>query len=120
MFSQRLQNIFQSFINIGTVSGGPYKGYLTIYESLKNSYLKKVFVYTMHKKIFQSKGSPIQKETTLGLKLVYSFINFLIRVPATYITCSKRNCGKLQKCMVKQIQRFVRYFGKKIVEVLLR
>ena len=105
MFSQQLQNIFQSFINIGIVSGGPYKGYLTIYESLKNSYLKKVFVYTMHKKIFQSKGSPMQKETTLGLKLVYSFINFLIRVPATYITCSKRNCGKLQKCMVKQIYR---------------
>ena len=74
----------------------------------------------MHKKIFQSKGSPMQKETTLGLKLVYSFISFLIRVPATYITCSKRNCGKLQKCMVKQIQRFVRYFNKKIVEVLPR
>ena len=42
----------------------------------------------MNKKCFsqpQSKGSPIQRETALGLKLVYSFINFEIPLPATYI-----------------------------------
>ena len=43
---------------------------------------------TMIKKCFrqpQAKGSPIQRETALGLKLVYSFINFEIPLPSTYI-----------------------------------
>ena len=33
----------------------------------------------------QSKGSPKQRQTALGLKLVYNFINFLIPLPAIYI-----------------------------------
>ena len=73
----------------------------------------------MNKKRFsqpQSKGSPIQRQTALGLKLVYSFINFVISLPATYIRHSRR----LPKRIVKQIQRFVRYFGKKIAEALPR
>ena len=77
----------------------------------------------MNKKHFsqpQSKGSPIQRQTALGLKLIYSFINFVISLPATYIRHSERNCRKPTKRMVKQIQRFVRYFSKKIAEVLRR
>ena len=77
----------------------------------------------MNKKRFsqpQSKGSPIQRQTALGLKLVYSFINFVTSLPATYIRHSRRNCRRQPKSMVKQIQRFVRYFGKKIAEALPR
>ena len=77
----------------------------------------------MNKKRFsqpQSKGSPIQRQTALGLTLIYSFINFVIPLPATYIRHSQRNCRKPPKRMVKQIQRFVRYFSKKIAEVLRR
>ena len=40
----------------------------------------------MNKKRFsqpQSKGSSIQRQTALGLKLVYSLINFVIPLPAT-------------------------------------
>ena len=77
----------------------------------------------MNKKHFsqpQSKGSPIQRQTALGLKLIYSFINFVIPLPATYIRHSERDCRKPTKRMVKQIQRFVRYFSKKIAEVLRR
>ena len=49
----------------------------------------------MNKKRFsqpQFKGSPIQRQTALGLKLVYSFINFVIPLRATYIRHSQRNC----------------------------
>ena len=77
----------------------------------------------MNKKRFsqpQSKGSPIQRQTALGLKLVYSFINFVIPFPETYIRHSRRNCRRLPESMVKQIQKFVRYFSKKIAEALLR
>ena len=77
----------------------------------------------MNKKRFSqphSKGCPIQRQMVLGLKLVYNFINFVIPLPATYIRHSQRNCGRLPKRMVKQIQRFVRYFSKKIAEALLR
>ena len=77
----------------------------------------------MNKKHFnqtQSKGSPIQRQTSLGLKLVYSSINFVITLPATYIRHSQRNCRRLPKCIVKQIQRFVRYFSKKIAGALPR
>ena len=77
----------------------------------------------MNKKRFsqpQSKGSPIQRQTALGLKLVYSFINFVIPLPATYIRHSQKNCRRPAKRMVKQMQRFVKYFSKKIAEALLR
>ena len=77
----------------------------------------------MNKKRFtqpQSKGSPIQRKTALGLKLVYSFINFAIPLPAACIRHSQRNSRRPPKRMVKQIQRFVRYFSKKIAEALLR
>ena len=51
----------------------------------------------MNKKRFsqpECKGSPIQRQMALGLKLVYSFINFVIPLPATslYIRHSQRNC----------------------------
>ena len=61
----------------------------------------------MNKKRFsqpQSKGPPIQRQTALGLKLVYSFINLIIPLPATYIRHSRRNCRRLPKSMLKQIQ----------------
>ena len=77
----------------------------------------------MNKKRFSqppSKGSPIQRQTVLGLKLIYSFINFVIPLSATYIRYSPRNCRRLPKRMVKQVQRFGRYFGKKIAEALPR
>ena len=82
----------------------PIKICLTIYESLKNSYLKGFG--TMSKKRFsqpQSKGSPMQRQTARGLKLVYSFINFVIPLPATYIRHSQRDCPRPPKGMVKQI-----------------
>ena len=75
----------------------------------------------MNKKCFsqpQSKGSLIQRQAALGLKLVYSFINFLIPLPGTYIRHSQWNCQRLPKHMLKQVQRFVRYFSKKIAEAL--
>ena len=99
----------------------PIKICLTIYESLKNSYLKGFG--TMSKKRFsqpQSKGSPMQRQTARGLKLVYSLINFVIPLPSIYTRHSQRNCGRLPKCMVNQIKRFVRYFSKKIAEELPR
>ena len=77
----------------------------------------------MNKKGFsqpQSKGSPIQRQTTLGLKLVYSFISFVIPLPAICIRHSQRNCRRQPKHMVKQIQRFVRYFSENITEALPR
>ena len=46
----------------------------------------------MNRKCFsqpQSKGSPKQRQTALGLKLVYSFINFIIPLPATYLKLPK-------------------------------
>ena len=52
----------------------------------------------MNKKRFsqtQSKGSPIQRQMVLGLKLVYSFINFAIPLPATYVRHFQRNCRRL-------------------------
>ena len=61
----------------------------------------------MNKKRFsqpQSKGSPIEREMALELKLVHSFINFVIPLPATYIRHSPRNCQRLSKRMVKQMQ----------------
>ena len=75
----------------------------------------------MNKKRFsqpQCKGSPIQRPTALGLKLVYSFINFVIPLPATYIRYFQRNCRRLPKRIAKQIQIFTRYFSKKIAEAL--
>ena len=77
----------------------------------------------MNKKRFsqlQSKGSLIQRQTALGLKLVYSFIDFVIPLPTACIRHSQRNCRRPPIRMVKQIQRFVRYVSKKIAEALLR
>ena len=77
----------------------------------------------MNKKRFsqpQSKDSPVQRKTALGLKLIYSFINFVNLSPATYIRHSQTNCRRTPKRMVKQKQRFVRYFSKKIAEAPLR
>ena len=75
----------------------------------------------MNKKRFsqpQCKGSPIQRQMALGLKLVYSFINFVTPLPATSIRHSKRDCRRPPKRMIKQIQRFARCFSKRIVEPL--
>ena len=61
----------------------------------------------MNKKRFsqpQSKGPAIQRQMALASKLVYSFINLIIPLPATYIRHSRMNCRRLPKCMVKQIQ----------------
>ena len=63
----------------------------------------------MNKKRFsqpQSKGFHIQRQTVLGLKLVYSFINFVTPLPPTYIRHFRRNCRRRPKSMVKQIQRY--------------
>ena len=43
----------------------------------------------------QSKGSPIQRQMALGLKLIYSFINFVIPLPATYIDGTAEDCQNL-------------------------
>ena len=77
----------------------------------------------MNKKRFsqpQSKSSPIQRQMALVLKLVYSFISFVIPFPATYMRHSQRNCRRLPKYMAKQLQRFVKYFSKKIARALPR
>ena len=55
--------------------------FLTIYERLKNSYLNKSFRFWLT----SIQGLPYMKITALGLKLVYSFINFIIPVPVTYV-----------------------------------
>ena len=71
----------------------------------------------MNKKRFSQphfKGSPIQRQMVLGLKLVNSFIIFVIPLPAAYIRHSQRNCRRLPKGMVKQIQRFVDNSAKRL------
>ena len=62
----------------------PIKIYLRIYESLKNNYLKKDFY---HDRFWQTsiQGLPYMKAIALGLKLFYSFINFIIPLPVTYV-----------------------------------
>ena len=49
----------------------------------------------------------------MRLKLVYSFINFIIPLPATYIRYSRGNCQKLPRHLLKQIQRIVRLLSQK-------
>ena len=54
---------------------------------------KKKFLY--HNKPFwltSIQGLPYMKTTTLGLKLVYSFINFIIPLPLTYVRHFWCNC----------------------------
>ena len=68
----------------------------------------------------QSKCFLIWRQVTLGLKLVCSFINFVIPLPATSIRHSRRNCRRLPRCLVKQIQRLLDDFRKNIAEALLR
>ena len=48
------------------------------------------------------------KITALGLKLVYSFTNLKIPLPANYVKHSRCNCQRLAERLLKQIQRIVR------------
>ena len=75
----------------------PIKVYLTIYESLKNSYLKlnKCFWFTSIQRL------PYLKATVLGLKLVYSFINFIIPWTVAYIKHSWGNYQRLAGRLLK-------------------
>ena len=68
-FSQRPQKIFQPFTSVDTASSGSYKVYLTIYENLKNSYLKRVF-RTIKKGFWLTSIQKLSymKTTALGLK----------------------------------------------------
>ena len=67
----------------------PIKVYLTIYDSLKNSHLKIIF-RTLNKRfwLISIQELPYMKTMALGLKLVYSFINFIIPLPVTYVRYS--------------------------------
>ena len=88
---------------------------LTISVSLKNSYLKNIFV-TQVRNAFgqpQSKACFIWRQTTLGLKLVYSFVNFIMLLPVIYIRHTQDNCQSLPRHLLKQIQKFVRTFHAK-------
>ena len=73
-------------------------------------------VWKMLRNVFsqpQSKSFLMWRQVTLGLKLVCSF-------PATSIRHSQRNCRRLPRCLVKQIQRLLDDFSKNIAEALLR
>ena len=65
----------------------PIKLYLTISESLKNSYIFKKCSCTIDKRFWLTsiQGLPYMKITALGLKLVNSFINFIIPLPVAYL-----------------------------------
>ena len=80
----------------------PIKVYWTIFESLKNSYLKKSF-HTKNKRFWLTsiQGLPYMKTATPGLQLVYSFINFIIPLSVTYVRHSWCNCQRLTKRLLK-------------------
>ena len=63
----------------------PKKVYLTIYETLKNSYFKSFCTINKRFWLTSIQGLPYMKTTLLRLKLVYSF-NFVIPLPVTYKT----------------------------------
>ena len=64
----------------------PINFYLTIYDSLKKQLFKKCF-RTINKRFWLTsmQGLPYTKTASLGLKLVNSFINFIIPLPVAYI-----------------------------------
>ena len=80
----------------------PIKVYLTIYESLKNSHLKSIF-RTLNKRFWLTsiQGQPYMKAMVLGLKLVYSFTNFIIPLPVTYVRYSWGNGQRLARRLLK-------------------
>ena len=104
--------IFASFQNLSWVA--PMKAYLKNYERFKNSYLKK-FLYHKQESLLANLDPDcfICRKMAMVLKLVHSFINFVITLPATFIRDSWCNLQKVAKCLLKQIQRFVRLLHQK-------
>ena len=67
----------------------------------------------MNKKVFSQprpKDYLTWRQTAMGLKLIYSFFNLIIPLPGTYVRHFRRNYPRR---LVKQIQRFVRWFWQK-------
>ena len=65
-------------------------------------------------------GLHYMKSTALGLKLVYSFINFIIPLPVTYVRCFWCNAKDWQSVCLCKYRELLNYFGKKAAEALLR
>ena len=80
----------------------PIKVYLTIYEGLKSTYLKISF-RTINKRFWLAlvQGLSYMKTTALGLNLVYSFVNFLNRLPLTFVRHSWGNNKRLARHLLK-------------------
>ena len=82
---------------------------------LKTATFKQSFC-TIKNKCFEPlsiQGLPYIKTNILGLKLVYSFIKFIIPLPATYIRHSWGNCQGLPRHLLKLIERIVRVLWQK-------
>ena len=90
------------------------KVYLKKYENLKKSYLNFFFIpWINFFRLTSIQGLLYMKTTTLGLKFVYSFINFIIVLPVTYVRHSCCTSQRLAKRLLEQIHRFIRLLRQK-------
>ena len=88
---------------------------LTIYKSLKNSYLKKnVGIINKRFRLTSIRVLPYMKKTAMEFKLVYGFINFIIPLPVTFVKHSWGNSQRLVRRLLKQMLRIVRLLWKKV------
>ena len=85
------------------------KVYLTIYDSLRNSYLKISF-RTINKSFWLTSNLNLYMKTTaLRWKLVYSLINFIIPLPVTYVKHSWSNYRRVAKRFLNPFQSSVTF-----------
>ena len=96
------------------------KFYLTISESLKKQ-LSKKSTRTINKRFWPTsiQGLPYMETTTLILKLVYIFINFIIPLPVNYVRHSSDVTAKdWPSFCLSKYREILDYFGKEIAEAL--
>ena len=101
-FSQRPQKIFQPFTSVDTVLSGSYKSLLNnLWEPWKQVFKKRFRTVNKSFWLTSMQGLPYMKTMALGLKLVYSFINFIIPLPVTSVQHSWCNCQRVAKHLFK-------------------
>ena len=90
-------------------------------QSLKNSYLKKFSYYKKRFYLTSIQCLPYMKTTALGLKLVQSFIIFIIPLPKTYVRHSPDVTAKdCQSVCLSKYRELLDYFCKKIAVAMPR
>ena len=70
----------------------PIKVYVTVHESLKNRYLKKVLYHKLDTFLANLEPRSVMKTNGLGIEVGLQLTNFIISLCATYIRHSRGNC----------------------------